>query len=524
MQNNGNLIEKIEEKLMIRDKSTGYACLGFMILLCLMLNTFVFFRGFGNMDTAWARNIGISLMAGPLCAVIYYSCLQDSAGVGDQNALFLSLLFTNSIGIFLSACKWIVQGIPPLIFWNRLLNVLLLLNNYLMLFKFWRCTLFLLEIDEGPKGFINNFLQISAFPVVILILSNFFVPVLFSVDKYGISRFTPYYPRLCFLMLPLLNGFIIAIITARSSEMDKIIVGTFIGLPLIVFLIGIYASEISALEATMFLSVAIIYLMLINERGKKLMVTQTELTMASGIQEAVLPHVFPPFPEREEFDLYAVMDPAREVSGDFYDYFLIDEQHLAVLIADVSDKGVPAALFMMSARNLINYRAHQGGTPAEILTDVNAHIARENKTMMFVTVWMGILDLTSGVMVCASAGHEYPAVCGADGVFRIFRDKHGVMLGVMENAKYRDYELLLTPGSKIFVYTDGVPDANNADGEKFGLNRMETALNNAAAESPERILHNIRAEVDAFVNGAKQFDDLTMLCLEYKGNSNRRPS
>ena len=133
---------------------------------------------------------------------------------------------------------------------------------------------------------------------------------------------------------------------------------------------------------------------------------------------------------------------------------------------------------------------------------------------------MGILDLTSGILVCTNAGHEYPVICGEDRIFRIFRDKHGMMVGAMSGVKYRDYEIVLNRGDKIFVYTDGVPEANNAAGELYGMSRLETALNHTADESPEMILHNIRADVDDFVNGAKQFDDLTMLCLEYKGKTN----
>lgn len=517
MKDGKNLIEKIEDKLTIRSKRAGYAGLGFLILLILTLNTLVSFRDPESMNALWSRNIGVNLLAGPFCAVIYYCCLQDSAGVGERNALFLSLLITSSIGIFLSACRWIVQGIPALVFWNRIVNVLLYFNNYMMLFMFWRCTLFMLEINDGLARVINEFLRISIIPVLILILSNLFVPALFNVDTDGISRITPLFPILLVLMVPLLFGICIGIITARSSTKDKIIVGTFIGFPLIVFLIGIFTDEISVLEASMFLSVAIIYLMLINERGKKLAVTQTELHMASEIQESMLPHVFPPFPDREEFELFASMDPAREIGGDFYDFFLIDDQHLAVLIADVSDKGVPAALFMMSSKIMINYRARQGGTPGEILTDVNAHIARDNKSGMFVTVWMGILDLETGALICCNAGHEYPAICGTDGVFRIFRDKHCLLVGAMEKAKYKDYEMKLSPGDKIFVYTDGVPEANNAAGDLYGMERLEAALNRTASESPEMILKNIRADIDTFVNGAKQFDDLTMFCLEYKG-------
>ena len=259
--------------------------------------------------------------------------------------------------------------------------------------------------------------------------------------------------------------------------------------------------------------------MLINVRAKRLAATQTELRVAADIQESMLPHVFPPFPEHQEFELYASMDPAREVGGDFYDFMMIDNDHLAILIADVSDKGVPAALFMMSTKNLINYRTRQGGTPAEILTDVNAQIARENESKMFVTIWMGILDLRTGALTCTNAGHEYPAVCGQDGVFRIFRDRHGLVVGAMETIKYRDYELMLHPGDKVFVYTDGVPEANDPAGELYGMSRLEAVLNRISNESPENIISSIRADVDRFADGAKQFDDLTMLCLEYRGKS-----
>lgn len=174
---------------------------------------------------------------------------------------------------------------------------------------------------------------------------------------------------------------------------------------------------------------------------------------------------------------------------------------------------------MTSTKNLINYRMRQGGTPAEILTDVNAHVARDNKSKMFVTVWLGILDLRSGVLTCTNAGHENPAICGAEGNFNIFRDRHGLVLGVMPTAKYHDYELTMKPGSKIFVYTDGIPDASNDKGERFGTNHLEAALRRTAGRNPEEILYSVRADVDAFVDGAKQFDDLTMLCLEYKGAS-----
>ncbi|MBQ7535215.1 MAG: SpoIIE family protein phosphatase [Stomatobaculum sp.] len=243
----------------------------------------------------------------------------------------------------------------------------------------------------------------------------------------------------------------------------------------------------------------------------------TELRMAAQIQSSMLPGKFPPFPDRSEFDLFASMDPAKAVGGDFYDFFMIDEDHLCLVIADVSDKGVPAALFMMSAKILLNYRAQMGGSPGEILTAVNAQISKNNDSKMFVTVWIGILDVNTGVLTCSNAGHEYPAIRGQDGVFRIFKDTHGIPVAIRRKIEYRDYELLLEPGDAIFVYTDGVPEAENASGEMYGMERLKNALNRTEGQSPEGILQAVRSDVDTFVDGANQFDDLTMLCLEYRG-------
>ena len=244
--------------------------------------------------------------------------------------------------------------------------------------------------------------------------------------------------------------------------------------------------------------------------------SRTELHTAKKIQRSMLPEEFPAFPDRTEFDLFASMKPAREVGGDFYDFFMPDDSHLAVVIADVSDKGIPAALFMMASKILINYRTRHGGTPAEILRDVNAQLCRENNSKMFVTVWMGILDLTTGVMTCANAGHEYPFIRSTDGSFHMLRDKHGLVVGAMQKTKYTDYEMKLEPGDAVFVYTDGIPEANNADEEFYGVKRLETALNRVSNGNPRHILEHIQADVETFVNGAKQFDDLTMLCVEYK--------
>ena len=243
----------------------------------------------------------------------------------------------------------------------------------------------------------------------------------------------------------------------------------------------------------------------------------TELNTAKQIQASTLPNVFPPFPDHHEFDIYASMNAAKEVGGDFYDFFLIDDDHLCLVIADVSGKGVPAALFMMNSKAVIQSVAIPGRSAKDILTKANDAICANNTMEMFVTVWLGILEISTGKIVCANAGHEYPAICRNGGSFILFRDKHGFVLGGMDNIRYTEYELQLEKGDKLFLYTDGVPEATDSKETLFGTGRMLDALNTKPDGSPQEMLSLVHASVDSFVQEAEQFDDLTMLCLEYRG-------
>ena len=242
----------------------------------------------------------------------------------------------------------------------------------------------------------------------------------------------------------------------------------------------------------------------------------TELELAKRIQAAVLPSIFPAFPDRPQFDVYAAMNPAREVGGDFYDFFMVDDDHLAVVIADVSGKGIPAALFMMIAKILVKNHATSGLSPAETLEAVNRQICANNPEEMFVTVWLGVLEISTGEFTAANAGHEYPTLT-KDGRFIRLKDRHGFVIGAMDGARYREYDLKLEPGDKVFVYTDGVIEATSAGMELFGTERMLGALNEDPSAPPEQILRRVSEAVSAFVQDAEQFDDLTMLCLEYRG-------
>ncbi len=241
-----------------------------------------------------------------------------------------------------------------------------------------------------------------------------------------------------------------------------------------------------------------------------------ELNVATNIQASMLPSIFPAFPERQEFDIYASMTPAKEVGGDFYDFFLVDENHLAMVMADVSGKGVPAALFMVIAKTLLKNAAQSGLQPKELLEKVNNQLCENNDAEMFVTVWIGIMEISTGKMICANAGHEYPVIKRANGEFELFKDKHGFVLAGMKNARYREYELELASNDILYVYTDGVAEATDANNVLFGTDGMLASLNGQNETHPEKILANMQEDIDKFVGDAPQFDDITMLCIKYK--------
>ncbi len=242
-----------------------------------------------------------------------------------------------------------------------------------------------------------------------------------------------------------------------------------------------------------------------------------ELNMASKIQASQLPRLFPAFPEREEFSVYASMTPAKEVGGDFYDFFLVDPDHIGLVMADVSGKGVPAALLMMIARVLIKSGLQNGKSPGEALESVNNQICESNEEGFFVTVWLAVLELSTGKGVSANAGHEHPALRRADGSYELVVYRHGIPIGTMDGIPFREREFQLNPGDSFFVYTDGVTEATDRNGDLFGTDRMLDALNRAPDAPPEQVLANVMDGINDFVDGSEQFDDITMLCFRYLG-------
>ena len=244
-----------------------------------------------------------------------------------------------------------------------------------------------------------------------------------------------------------------------------------------------------------------------------------ELNMATAIQASQLPRLFPPFPNRTEFDIFASMTPAKEVGGDFYDFFLIDDDHIALVMADVSGKGVPAALFMMVSRVLIKSHLQNGERPSVALANVNNQLCESNDAQLFVTVWLAVMEISTGKCVAANAGHEHPTLRRAGGKFELISYRHSPAVATLEDIPFKEHTFELYPGDSLFVYTDGVAEATNSNNELMGTERMLEALNRQPDADPHEVLLNVMDGITEFVNGAEQFDDITMLCLRYNGKA-----
>lgn len=241
-----------------------------------------------------------------------------------------------------------------------------------------------------------------------------------------------------------------------------------------------------------------------------------ELDVATHIQASMLPCIFPAFPDRDEFDIYATMNPAKEVGGDFYDFFMVDRTHIAIVMADVSGKGVPAALFMVIAKTLIKDHTFPGEDLGSVFTTVNELLCESNSGELFVTAFEGVLDLVTGELRFVNAGHEMPFICKKGEAFKPEKIRAAFVLAGMEGMNYKAGSFMLEPGDKIFQYTDGVTEATNADNQLYGMDRLEKILGANSDKTPHQLLPAVKADIDAFVGEAPQFDDITMLCLEYK--------
>ena len=515
MSFDNNFTNRINKIKWIIPSCFVFACVVMVAAVALLV-----FHGFEAFESTWTFSVGADVFGIAVSLMLLFGCLS-ARKTGGYTRVFVTLIVLIMVALFLDECAWLVQNNAALATWNLIVNVFYYANSAVLIFFFWRYASEALNLEGNFLRFINDLMMVLCFTNVVACFVNFFYPLFFSIDASGV-----YVRSQSWISSQIYLGFaivaiVLALILSKANLKTKLVTGSFVSIPLVHQLLTQYTFGITTQYAAMLVSVVLIYCVTFADREKMLATTGRELALATRIQADMLPNIYPAFPERDEFDVYATMTPAREVGGDFYDFFLVDDNHLAVVIADVSGKGIPAALFMMVSKILVQNFAMMGKSPKEVLETVNAQICKNNREEMFVTVWLGILDIETGKLTAANAGHEYPVFKKADGSFELVKDKHGFVIGGMDGAKYKEYEIQMQPDSKLFLYTDGVAEATNSDNQLFGTGRMLEALKKAENQSPEKVVESVREDINAFVGEAPQFDDITMLCLHYVGKKNK---
>ena len=464
-------------------------------------------------------DIGIDAMGAMVSAALYFGYMRQE-GRGANYFRGMNLLV--SLGFLCNELMYLTIDEPRFSVYCFIFCLICKLTDLAMVLCFYKYIRSAFDYKHKMIKYADKIVPILTIPQAILILSNIFYPVTFMFDEYGkyveISTFE-WTEDIFLLFIEIIT--IIVIIKSDNSRSMKFAAMLFIIFSLVqsiaVNIVGVGSFGNAGQYGMILIPLIVIYCIIFNSQSALLAATEAELNLATDIQTSMLPSIFPPFPTRKEFDLYASMDPAKEVGGDFYDFFMIDDDHLGIVIADVSGKGVPSALFMMSSKILIAEHATMGGTPADILARVNNSIIATGNTKMFVTVWLGVAELSTGKVITANGGHEYPMI-NVNGQYELYEDKHGIALGVLENAKYINHEFTLKKGDSIFVYTDGVAEATNADNVLFEEERVLDALNAMPKDaSQEEVLKGVHMAVDEFVKTAPQHDDLTMIGFKYFG-------
>ena len=456
--------------------------------------------------------------------------LQVSTGAKlSKEATRYFQLFFGLVIVYIGShlARQLMEGIPGQGIRIALITVTLLefLASGMMAFLFSLLTLHVANPERQRKTFLRLFLGILIVHVLLMIVSQF-TDLCYYFDSGNVYHRSPAYMLSNLAHLFMLGIDVFLLIRWRNNFSPRIrhafwayIIAPIAAIAIQAFFQDVQLIILATVAAAVYMSMVIMQ----DQREKYEQEHETatrmgaELSMATDIQASQLPRLFPAFPNRPEFDVFASMTPAKEVGGDFYDFFLIDDDHIGLVMADVSGKGVPAALFMMVARVLIKSHLQNGESVGEALENVNDQLCESNEAELFVTVWAAVIQISTGKGTAANAGHEHPVLRRAGGQYELVVYRHSPAVATLEGIPFKEHSFELHPGDSLFVYTDGVAEATNAQNELFGTDRMLSALNRNPDAMPEEVLSNVMNGINEFVAGAQQFDDITTLCLKYNG-------
>ncbi len=479
-------------------------------------------HGLDKLPPMYVMNVALEMFAMLAGYVLFISCIADVKKSGTDLKWFIYMLNITIYWAFTDAGSWLLEGVAHLRWLNIVDNTILFLCTPISAYCFWKYLTGHLILNKPFERFLDKALKYILFLAIILRVVNLFTGMYFTVDAGGVYQRGPLYAvSMLSSVLTLLAVAAVTVAERKQLQIYQIVAAVlYILAPFVATVLTFLFYGLSISSSVIMLILLLMYCVLNITQGRERAAADRDLAVASNIQKNVLPKIFPYLPERKEFDIYATMTPAKEVGGDFYDFFMIDDDHIAIVIADVSGKGMPAALFMMVARTLIKNQTQSASfdkDPKEILAQVNNQLCEGNDMDLFVTAWIGIITLSTGHLEYASAGHEYPAFSKGGKDFFILKERNSPPLATMEGLKFHGGDMELQKGDVIYVYTDGVTEATSAENELFGLDRMLDALNIDVNADLQQIDTNVRSSIDDFVQDAPQFDDITMLTFRYNG-------
>lgn len=508
-----------------KKEKAGIIIASIVYVICIVLIIYgVFSMGLGKISSMYIVNISIDIFAMLTGFVLFLCCLIDVQKGGSDMKYIMYLINVCFLHVFADASTWLVEGTPGLEIFNMLDNTLFYMCESATVCLFWMYITSLIKFTDPIEKKLDMAVQYGLIISVVVRALNMVGGFYFTIEPGNIYKRGAFFPVSKLYVALVMIAIAYVVIKERKQLALYQIIASFIflGVPILAALFTVMVYGLSVTAALTMILLLLMYCVHNVAQGREKAAADHDLSVAAAIQENILPRTFPYMPERKEFDIYATMTPAKEVGGDFYDFFMTDDDHLAFVVADVSGKGMPAALFMMVARTILKNQAT--GTshfrdPGWILKIVNNQLCEGNTMEYFVTAWLGILELSTGHLAFASAGHEYPAICRCGGDFELFRDRNSPPLGSMEDLTFHTNEMELEPGDIVFIYTDGVTEATNSSRQLFGSERMLESLNGCDRSSLEGIDSNLRKSIDDFVKDAPQFDDITMLGLRFNGTT-----
>lgn len=496
------------------------AAISYLVLTLLTMVLFCL-KGIHSMPVTSVINISVDIFGMITGYVIFVTCLIDVAKTGVNYKIYMYLLNVVFLGLFTDAGAWMADGIPSLRILNIIDNTLYYMCTPTAACFFYMYITKQLKMSKESLRTRQKYLNAGLIVTVGVILLNIPFGFLFTVGADGVYHREALSP-ICNIYGYLTMIAALILIYRERKQLERYKIVTLLLYALLPIVVSIFTTMVYGLSIGYPVTMCIMLLMycIINvSQGRAQAANSRDMEVAAAIQNGVMPRKFPPFPDRKEFDIYAYMDPAKEVGGDFYDFFLIDEDHIGVVIADVSGKGVPAALFMMVTKALIKTTCVQGGdSPGEALFKVNNQLLNSaGELSMFVTVWLAKIEISTGKGISVNAGHEHPAMLRHGGEFELIEYLHSPAVCVIPDMVFEEREFRLNEGDMLFVYTDGVPEAVNHKRKQFDTGRMLEALNKGKWETPKDTIESVKQSLEDFVEDAEQFDDITMLCFEYRG-------